>query len=140
LIVLDTNVISEVMKPANLRTRAVVDWLSRQRGDRLYTTSVSVAEILSGVAIMPEGKRTTEKRAAADRVLALFHGRVLSFEPGAAPFYAEAIARRRKSGLSYEKLDIMIAAIGRDNAMAVATRNGPDFEEVGVQVIDPWTA
>ena len=128
------------MKPASLRTLSVVDWLSRQRGDRLYTTSVSVAEILAGVAIMPEGKRKREKSEAADRVVALFYGRVLSFEAVAAPFYAEAITRRRKAGLSYERLDIMIAATARAHGMTLATRNTTDFEDVGVEVIDPWTA
>ena len=138
MIVLDTNVLSEVMKARERRSPTVLDWFARQRGDGLYTTAITVAEILAGVAMLPAGKRRVRLRTVVDRALALFEGRCLAFDFAAAPFFAETVARRRKAGKSIDSFDMLIGAIARANGMAVATRNVADFEDCGVRLIDPW--
>lgn len=140
MIVLDTNVMSEMMKPAGQRSTAVFAWLGRQDSHSLYTTTVTVAEILAGVAILPQGKRKTLLRAAVDRILGLFQGRCLPFDLTAAPFFADAVSARRQGGKPLDSFDLLIGAIARANDMAVATRNTLDFQDCGIRVIDPWNA
>jgi predicted nucleic acid-binding protein len=140
MIVLDTNVLSEISKPAHQRSETVFAWLSRQHGEHLFTTSVSAAEMLSGVAIMPEGERKSAIAERVSRVITLFGGRILSFEYAAAPHYAEVFATRRKSGRPVTSFDALVAAIARANGMAIATRNIGDFEDCGIDLINPWDA
>jgi predicted nucleic acid-binding protein len=140
VIVLDTNVISEMMKPVEQRAAAVVRWLVTQPGARLYTTTISIAEIRSGLELMPEGRRRAEKRGAADRLLSLFAGRILSFDLGATTHYGHAVASRRKAAREASGYDLLIAAIARANGMAVATRNVRDFADCGIDLINPWEA
>ena len=138
MIVLDTNVLSELVKPAPQRSETVFAWLAQQPGERMFTTAITAAELLSGVAIMPEGAR---KRAVGDgltRIIALFEGRILAFDQAAARHYAEAVTARRKSGRLIDAFDLLIGATARANGMAVATRNIYDFEDSGVDLINPW--
>ncbi len=138
--ILDTNVMSEMMKPAGQRTAEVFAWLGRQAGESLYTTTVTVAEILAGVAMLPQGRRKASLAIAVDRILSLFEGRCLPFDLVAAPFFAEAVSVRRRSRKPSDSFDLLIGAIARANGMAVVTRNTADFEDCGVRVIDPWKA
>jgi len=138
MIVLDTNVLSEAMKPAP--APAVASWMARQNADDLFTTAVTEAEIMFGVAILPDGRRKQDFEVAARRVIGLFTGRVLPFDSTAAQIFAEIAAQRRRIGRPIGSFDAQIAAIARSGGMALATRNGPDFDGVGVTVIDPWHA
>lgn len=140
MIVLDTNVLSEISKPAHQRSETVFAWLARQPGEHLFTTSVTAAEMLSGVAIMPEGERKSSIAERVSRIIALFAGRILSFEQAAAPHYAKVFATRRLSGRPIDSFDALIAAIARANGMAIATRNIGDFQDCGIDLINPWDA
>jgi toxin FitB len=140
MIVLDTNVVSEAMKPPDQSSQEVIAWLSAQRGGELYTTAITAAEILGGVSIMPQGKRRNQTAEAARRVLDLFGNRILGFDLGAAKFFADATAIRRKAGKSIDAFDLLIGAVARQYGMAIATRNTYDFEDCGVPLIDPWKA
>ena len=136
MIVLDTNVLSEAMKPAP--APAVASWMTRQNAGDLFTTAVSEAEVLLGIAILPEGRRKQELETAAQRVLSLFAGRILAFDTAAAQVYAGIAAARRKTGRPIGSFDAQIAAIARSRGMALATRNVPDFDGTGLTIIDPW--
>src|SRR5208337_4659112 len=136
MIVLDTNVLSEAMKPAP--APAVASWMTRQNAAGLFTTAVSEAEILLGIAILPEGRRKQELEAAAQRVLGLFAGRILAFDTAAARTYAGIAAARRKTGRPIGSFDAQIAAITLSRGMVLATRNVPDFDGTGIAIIDPW--
>lgn len=139
MILLDTNVVSELMRPAP--SARVVAWVSRQPGGSLYTTSVTQAEILYGVRLLPAGRR---RRALETAVQALFRedfaSRVLAFDGGAAPSYAQIAADRRRSGRPISQLDAQIAAIARAAGATLATRNTGDFEGCGVSLVNPWRA
>jgi predicted nucleic acid-binding protein len=137
MIILDTNVLSEVMKPAP--ASEVLDWLAAQAPARLYTTSITQAEILHGLKLLPAGRR---RRALESATTAMFSedlgGRILGFGPESAAPYAEIAARRRRAGRPISHFDAQIAAIARSNGAAIATRNVADFEDCGVAVVDPW--
>jgi predicted nucleic acid-binding protein len=137
VLVLDTNVLSELMKPAG--ASEVMSWLARQELVDLFTTAITRAEILSGIAILPAGKRRDAIEAAA---LAMFtedfRGRVLAFDDRAAASYAEIFARRRSAGRPAPTLDLMVAAIAHSHSAGVVTRDVSGFEGFGVTVVDPW--
>ncbi len=138
MIVLDSNVISEVMKKD--RDRHVVSWLRRQPGHAIFTTAVNVAEVMTGIALLPIGHRQDELASAAaevfDRVLL---NRILPFDRAAADSYARIVSSRRRIGRPIKELDAQIAAITKVHSMALATRDAADFVECGIEVIDPWT-
>ncbi len=137
MIILDTNIISELMRaePAP----AVFAWASVQPRAMLYTTSVSKAEILYGIAVLPEGWRRLALAAAAEAMFADdFAGRVLPFDEAAAVRYAEIVAGRRREGRPIEAFDAQIAATALVAGAALATRNIGDFAGCGLTVIDPW--
>ena len=139
MIVLDTNVVSELMKPAP--ADAVVRWVAAQPAVALYTTSVTQAEILHGILLLPAGRRRTALEAAAEAMFAQdFGGRVLPFGSQAARAYAQIAAHRRSVGRPISQFDAQIAAIARSARSAVATRNVSDFEDCGVDVLNPWGA
>ena len=137
MIVVDTNVLSEVMKP--VADRQVAVWLRRQPVDRIHITAITKAELLYGLALMPDGKR---KEALAQTIQIFFAERVtnpiLGFTDRDALPYAKISARRRKLGRPVKELDGQIAAIALSHGFAVATRNVRDFEHCGVEVINPW--
>ena len=136
MIVIDTNVLSEEMKlvPA----ASVHAWFRRQSTTDLFTTAVCEAEILAGIAVLPEGKRKSELATAAHEILALFAGRILPFDSAAAAAYAEIVAQRRSVGRPINEFDAQIAATVRSRNRVLATRNVSDFDGTGVPIIDPW--
>ena len=136
MIVLDTNVISEAMKPSS--DPVVVAWLNRQVAETLYLSSVTLAELLYGIACLSEGRR---KKALADTLtglLDLFGDRVLSFDKNAARTYAQLAVTARSAGKGLPMADGYIAAIAAANGFAVATRDTGPFEAAGVKVVNPW--
>ncbi len=138
MITLDTNVISEMIRP--IPDQNVLEWMARQSPRDLYITSVTDAELRYGVAIMYPGRRRRELESAVLRMIeTVFDGRILPFDKDAAPIYAEIRASRRIMGRPVKELDCMIAAIARVRGAAVATRNQRDFEDCRVEVVNPWT-
>ena len=138
MIVLDTNVISELAKP---RPEAmVVVWADAQPLESLYATAVTEAELLYGMNIMAEGARRETLRRALHTVFGgLLAGRVLPFDSAAAAEYGDWAADRRRAGRPVGMADLQIAAIARARgAMAIATRNLKGFAGCGVEVINPW--
>lgn len=139
MIILDTNVLSELLRP--VPAAHVEAWLSAQDGEMIYFTSVGEAELRYGLAILPTGKRQSSLATAIDEILeADFRDRILTFNRAAAHAYAAIAAERRAAGRPISQFDCQIAAIARANACAVATRNTRDFEGCGISVINPWTA
>jgi toxin FitB len=138
MIVLDTNVLSEVMKTTP--AQAVAEWMLREQRTSLFTTAVSEAEIRFGIAILPDGKRKRDLEAAALRVLELFAGRILPFDSSAAREFARIVADRQRLGRPIEDFDAQIAAITLSRGMTLATRNLADFADTGVALNDPWTS
>ena len=137
MVVLDTNVVSELMLDAP--SPAVLTWMDDLPARELFLTAVTEAEVRTGIAILPEGFRRRGIADAADRTLGgLFAGRILPFDSGAARVYADIAATRRAAGRPISQADCQIAAIARSRGMAVATRNVRDFSETGVEVVDPW--
>lgn len=137
MIVLDTNVLSELMKTKP--DRRVVAWLRSQPGASLYTTSVTQAEILYGLRLLPSGKRRKELESAANEMFDLeFQGRVLSFGSEAAGMFAELAAARRLAGQPISQFDAQIAAITRISAARLATRDVSDFTGCGLDILNPW--
>ena len=138
MIVLDTNVVSELMRDSP--QQAVLAWFRAQPASSLFVTTVTEAEVLTGIAILPEGRRRRGLSEAAARVFAvLFTGRVLVFDSDAANIYAEIFAQRYAAGRPISQADCQIAAIARSHGAAVATRNVTDFESVEVELVNPWS-
>jgi predicted nucleic acid-binding protein len=139
LIVLDTNVLSEMMRPAS--DPVVTEWLSARPATSLFTTTITQAEILYGLQLLTAANRRSRLATAAQEMFAIdFAGRVLSFDQAAAQAYAEIAVARRRAGRPIAQFDAQIAAIARSRDAAVATRNVPDFEGCGIGVVDPWQA
>jgi predicted nucleic acid-binding protein len=136
MIVLDTNVVSELMRPAP--ARSVLTWVQEHPGNDLYTTAVTVAEIRYGIARLPEGRRREALHQAAGEIFAAFPGQVLSFDLAAASTYADVVAQRDRLGIPIDGFDAQIAAICRIHTAALATRNTKDFIDTGITVVDPW--
>ena len=137
MILLDTNVISETMR-ATPEPR-VIAWLDAQIADTLYLSAVSLAELLLGVAVLPDGKRKAHLASEPTaRAAALFGSRVLSFDAAAAAAYAEVVSRARSSGRAIGVADGQIAAIATAHGLIVATRDVAPFEAAGVPVVNPW--
>jgi predicted nucleic acid-binding protein len=137
MIVLDTNVVSEAIKPSP--DPAVRAWLNQQAASTLYLCSVSQAELLFGAGVLPEGKRKTRLLHALDDLFALYDGRILPFDTSAARRYAELAVKARAAGKGLPTPDGYIAAIAASRAFRVATRDTSPFEAAGVTVINPWT-
>ncbi len=139
IVVLDTNVISELMR--DNPDQLVVDWLDTQSSNSLYISSITEAEILTGIALLPDGRRKNNLFELADHVLySLFTGRVLAFDSNAASIYAEIFAHRQTLGKPISQADCQIAAIARSQEATIATRNITDFEGIEIDIINPWLA
>ncbi len=137
MIILDTNVVSELLRAAPAPT--VEAWLAGQDGTDIYLTAISAAELRYGVAIMANRKRRTMLAEAVDGMLREdFRDRILPFDSAAADEYARIGADRRAAGRPISQFDCQIAAIARAHGAAMATRNIGDFDGCGVEVIDPW--
>ncbi|ROT94632.1 type II toxin-antitoxin system VapC family toxin [Histidinibacterium lentulum] len=139
MIILDTNVISELLRPAP--EPRVELWLSAQDGLNVYLTAISEAELRYGLAIMGNGKRRAALIDAVDRILREdLAGRILPFDSDAAQSYATIAATRRSAGRPIAQADCQIASIAHSRGATVATRNTPDFEGCEIDLINPWTA
>ncbi len=139
MILLDTNVVSEPMRPAP--DTQVIAWIDAQPLETLFLSAITVAELRAGVALLPAGKRREGLRTSLEkRVLPLFAGRVLPFDLACTQTYAVLMAKARAMGLAIATADSYIAAIAAANGFAVATRDTGPFEAAGAAVINPWLA
>ena len=138
MIVLDTNVVSEAMKPEP--HPAVRAWLNDQAAETLYLSSVSLAELLFGIAALPVGKRRDMLALTLDGLMGLFRDRVLPFDTDAARHYAELAVTVRLAGRGFPTPDGYIAAIAVSRGFIVASRDTAPYEAASVAVINPWEA
>ncbi len=137
MILLDTNVLSELMRLEPAQT--VIDWIAGRPAASLYTTSITQAEILHGILLLPAGKRRSSFEKAANTMFDEdFVGRIVPFDTEAARFYAEIAAERHRRGRSISQFDAQIAAIARSTGATLATRNVADFDHCGINVVNPW--
>ena len=139
MLVVDTPVVSELMRhEPNAR---VLNWIDGRPTRELFVTAVTEAEVRTGIAFLPDGARRRGLVEATERTFGeLFAGRILPFDSEAARSYAEIAAARRAIGRPLSQADGQILAIARSRNMAVATRNVRDFEDVEVEIVNPWTA
>jgi predicted nucleic acid-binding protein len=137
MIILDTNVFSEPTKPtADARVEA---WFDRQRRESLHITAINLAELLEGIAILPEGRRKQVLSVGLEKQLAfLITTPILAFDQKAAHAYAELIVRAKANRYTLPIADAQIAAIAKVHGYAVATRDVEPFLAAGVPVINPW--
>jgi predicted nucleic acid-binding protein len=136
MILLDTNVISETMRPNP--DPAVIGWLDAQAPDTLFVSTVTLAELLFGIGVLADGKRKDRLRAALDGLTGLFAGRVLPFDIEAARAHATLAVAARAAGKGFPVPDGYMAAIAAARGFAVATRDPSAFAAAGLAVIDPW--
>ena len=138
-VLLDSNVVSELIRKA--RDPAVTKWVGDMPLEELFFSAVGEAELRYGAAILPSGRRRNTLLADIEGMLLdAFGDRVLPFDREAARDYAEIAAARRAAGRPIAPADCQIAAIARSRGMSVATRNVRDFEDIGVEIVNPWTA
>lgn len=138
MIVLDTNVVSELMCAAP--APAVTAWVRLRRTTELYTTSITLAEIGYGIDRLPDGRRKDLLRTTADEAFSRFEDHILPFDAASAAEYAPIVVHRDRMGSPIGGFDAQIASICRTRAATLATRNTGDFADVGIDVIDPWQA
>ena len=137
MFILDTNVISEILRPAPNET--VVTWLESQARHQLFTTAVTQAEILYGITLLPKGNRRQKLLDVAQLIFDKdLESRILPFGSDAATHYADIGAARRSAGRPISQFDAMIASIARLHGAKIATRNTSDFEDCGVEIVNPW--
>jgi predicted nucleic acid-binding protein len=137
VIILDTNALSETLKP--VPSSILLRWLASQDPISIYTTAISQAEMLYGVEALPTGRRRQLLARVVEEIFAEdFPGRVLPFDRESAREFAKIVARRKAAGRPISQFDAMIAAIARSQSAAVATRNTGDFELCGLRLINPW--
>lgn len=138
MILLDTNVVSEAIKPEP--HPSVLTWLDAQAAETLFLSSVTAAELLFGVGALPEGRRKDILATVIDGVLNQFEGRILPFDTAAARRYADLAVKARAAGKGFPTPDGYIAAIAAAQGYAVASRDTSAFNAAGLSVIDPWVA
>ena len=136
MIVLDTNVVSEAMKPEP--DAAVRAWLNDQAAETLYLSTVTVAELLFGIGSLPAGKRKNMLSRALDGLMEIFEGRVLPFDVDAARHYAELAVTARSGGRGFPTPDGYVAAIAASRGFMVASRDTAPYLAGGLQVLNPW--
>ena len=137
MIMLDTNVISESLRPAP--ESRVLDWINTQAIETLYLSAISVAELRFGAALLPSGRRKAKLRNNLEnKLLPLFAGRVLPFDFAVTEAYAEVMSQTRMAGQSISTADGYIAATAAANGMIIATRDTNPFSAAGLEVINPW--
>jgi toxin FitB len=136
MIVLDTNVTSELMKP--LPSADVARWVRARSAAELYTTSITLAEIGYGIQRLRDGRRKDLLRAAANEVFSAFADHVLAFDVAAAVHYGHIVSHRDSIGTPIDGFDAQIASICQAHDAALATRNLKDFQDTGIAVVDPW--
>ena len=136
MIFLDTNVISKAMKPEP--HTQVLQWLNAQMAETLYLSSVTIAELAFGIAVLPAGKRKELLFHALEGIVDLFANRVLSFDVKAAHEYGQLFMKARQQGLCFPIQDGCIAAIAQANHFMVASRHPTAFKAANLTVINPW--
>ncbi|MGH3545190.1 MAG: type II toxin-antitoxin system VapC family toxin [Mycobacteriales bacterium] len=136
MIIVDTNVVSELMKPSPYP--GVQNWIRARHGSRLHTTSITVAEIRYGIERLPAGRREDVLVTTADKVFAAFSDQILPFDAAAAIRYSVIVAARDRSGEPIDGFDAQIAAMCRTHGATLATRNLKDFYLTGIELADPW--
>lgn len=137
MILLDTNVVSELMRPEP--STAVLDWFGARNADDQFLSAVSEAELWTGIALLPAGRRRDRLHDAVEAMIEQdFSGRLLPFDSAAARAYADIFAMRRSAGRPLMEADCQIAAIAACRGLAIATRNTGDFAGCGIDVVDPW--
>ena len=136
MIVLDTNVLSELMRPTP--DAVVIAWVGGVPGPEVRTTAISVAEIRYGLARLPDGARRRSLQAVADELFDLFRAEVLPFDEPAAVGYARIVSARDSVGAPISGFDAQIAAICASRGAVLATRNTRDFAGTGIDLVDPW--
>ncbi len=137
MIILDTNVLSELMRPKP--SESVLAWIAKQPETELFTTSITEAEIFYGIEVLPRGKRREHLTTAADAMFTEdFSGRVYGFDSAAARAFSKMASSRRTSGRPISHPDAQIAAIAKTKRARVATRDVKGFEQCEVDVVDPW--
>ena len=137
MIILDTNVVSEMIRPAP--SEQVLRWISSQPALLLYTTSITHAEMLYGMECLTKGKKKKAFDTALEGMFAEdFRDRVLAFDAGCAKHFAEIAEARERSGRPISQFDAQIAAIARSRSAVLATRNSVDFANCGVKLVNPW--
>jgi toxin FitB len=137
MIVLDTNVVSEPLRPTP--SAKVLEWMRSQPNAVLFTTTITEAELLYGIALLPQGKRRHSLESAVRQIFAVhLAGRILPFDSAAAREYADIAAMRLRSGRPISEADARIAAIARSRGAELATRNVADFDGCDVEVVNPW--
>ena len=136
MIVADTNVVSELMRPAPAVT--VQEWVRGQDARQLCTTAITVAEVRYGIERLPDGRRKELLRATAAEIFETFAEQVLPFDLAAAEQYALVVSQRDRIGLPVDGFDAQIASICRARGATLATRNRAHFENTGIEVVNPW--
>jgi toxin FitB len=136
VIILDTNVVSELMRPEP--APGVAGWVRGRDRRELRTTAITLAEIRYGIARMPDGRRKQALLAAADEAFSAFADQVLPVDASAAELYAVIASGRERAGKPIAGFDALIAAVCRSQGAVLATRNVSDFDGTGIEVIDPW--
>ncbi len=138
-VLLDTNVLSELIRKTP--DPVVEAWAAGHALEDLYFSAVGEAELRYGAAILPAGRRRTSLVSDIERMLSdAFDGRVLPFDSSPARAYADIAAMRRSAGRMIPPADCQVAAIARSRDMAVATRKVRDFEDIDIEIVNPWTA
>jgi predicted nucleic acid-binding protein len=138
MILLDTNVVSEAMKP--LPNSQVLGWLNAQAAETLFVSSITFAELWFGVAAMPQGQRKMRLEETVDGLADMYKGRILGFDLDTAKAYAQLAVLARSSGKGFPTADGYIAAIASSKRFIVASRDTAPFTAVGLDVINPWSA
>jgi len=136
MIVVDTNVASELMRPSP--SELVRDWVQSRPGRDLYTSAITVAEIRYCIEKLPQGRGKNSLRSAANKIFETFAQQILSFDAVAAEQYALIVSHRDGLGLPIDGFDAQIAAICRVHGATLATRNVSDFRQTGIELINPW--
>ena len=139
MILLDTNVISEIMRPRP--DGRVVDWMNETASSSLFVSSITIAEIHFGLELLPDGRRRIDLESRFEQFLSRgFNQRIVSFDLPAARIYGALMAHRQKAGTPLASLDGQIASIARVHGFAVATRNTDHFTDCGIELVNPFVA
>jgi predicted nucleic acid-binding protein len=136
MIVLDTNIISEVVKPQP--NTKILAWLGSQPIGTLYLTSITIAELLFGLAIMPDGSKKAQLSNAINEIIGLYQNRVLPFDTNAARRYAALAAAAYRKGRGFPNPDGYIAAIAAERGFLVASRDTAPYEAADIDIVNPW--
>lgn len=137
MIVLDTNVVSELARPKP--SHAVIEWVDAQDSSTLVITAFTAAEVRAGVALLPDGRRRREVGLRMESLLTeTFAGFVLAFDIDSSAHYADIVAGRKHAGRPISTFDAQIAAVCLQREARLATRNAADFTDTGIQLINPW--